>query len=41
MGLHQIVIGITVAGALMMAGSFLGRRDATEEQRVCEVFFPE
>ena len=41
MGLHQIVIGITVAGALMMAGSFLGRRDAAEEQRMCEVFFPE
>lgn len=41
MGLHQIVIGITVAGALMMAGSLLGRRDAAEEQRMCEVFFPE
>lgn len=41
MGLHQIVIGITVAGALMMVGSLLGRRDAAEEQRMCEVFFPE
>ena len=41
MGLHQIVIGITVAGALMMAGSLLGRRDAAEEQRMYEVFFPE
>ena len=41
MGLHQIVIGITVAGMLMMAGSLLGRRDAAEEQRMCEVFFPE
>ena len=41
MGLHQIVIGITVAGALMMAGSLFGRRDAAEEQRMCEVFFPE
>ena len=41
MGLHQIVIGITVAGALMVAGSLLGRRDAAEEQRMCEVFFPE
>ena len=41
MGLHQIVIGITVAGALMMAGSLLGRRDAAEEKRMCEVFFPE
>ena len=41
MGLHQIVIGITVSGALMMAGSLFGRRDAAEEQRMCEVFFPE
>lgn len=41
MGLHQIVIGITVAGALMMVGSLLGRRDAAEEQRMCDVFFPE
>lgn len=41
MGLHQIVIGITVAGALMVVGSLLGRRDAAEEQRMCEVFFPE
>ena len=41
MGLHQIVIGITVAGALMVAGSLLGRRDAAEEKRMCEVFFPE
>lgn len=41
MGLHQIVIGITVAGALMMAGSLLGRRDAADEERMCEVFFPE
>lgn len=41
MGLHQIVIGITVAGALMMVGSLLGRRDAAEEKRMREVFFPE
>lgn len=41
MGLHQIVIGITVSGALMMAGSLLGRRDAADEKRMCEVFFPE
>ena len=41
MGLHQIVIGITVAGVLMVLGSLLGRRDATEEKRMREVFFPE
>ncbi|WP_418924095.1 sodium/pantothenate symporter [Ellagibacter isourolithinifaciens] len=41
MGLHQIVIGITVAGVLMMVGSLLGRRDAAEEKRMREVFFPE
>lgn len=41
MGLHQIVIGITVAGVLMMVGSLLGRRDAADEERMCEVFFPE
>lgn len=41
MGLHQIVIGITVAGVLMVLGSLLGRRDAAEEKRMCEVFFPE
>lgn len=41
MGLHQIVIGITVAGALMVVGSLLGRRDAAEEKRMREVFFPE
>ena len=41
MGLHQIVIGITVAGVLMVVGSLLGRRDAADEQRMCEVFFPE
>lgn len=41
MGLHQIVIGITVAGVLMVVGSLLGRRDATEEKRMREVFFPE
>lgn len=41
MGLHQIVIGITVAGVLMVVGSLLGRRDAVDEQRMCEVFFPE
>lgn len=41
MGLHQIVIGITVAGVLMVVGSLLGRRDAADEKRMCEVFFPE
>ena len=41
MGLHQIVIGITVAGVLMVVGSLLGRCDAAEEQRMREVFFPE
>ena len=41
MGLHQIVIGITVAGVLMVLGSLLGRRDAAEEKRMREVFFPE
>ena len=41
MGLHQIVIGITVAGVLMVVGSLLGRRDAAEEKRMREVFFPE
>lgn len=41
MGLHQIVIGITVAGVLMVVGSLLGRCDAAEEKRVREVFFPE
>lgn len=41
MGLHQIVIGITVAGVLMVVGSLLGRRDAADEERMCEVFFPE
>ena len=41
MGLHQIVIGITVAGVFMVLGSLLGRRDAAEEKRMCEVFFPE
>lgn len=41
MGLHQIVIGITVAGVLMVVGSLLGRCDAAEEKRMCEVFFPE
>lgn len=41
MGLHQIVIGITVAGVLMVVGSLLGRCDAVEEQRMREVFFPE
>ena len=41
MGLHQIVIGITVAGVLMVVGSLLGRCNAAEEQRMCEVFFPE
>ena len=41
MGLHQIVIGITVAGVLMVVGSLLGRCDAAEVKRMCEVFFPE
>ena len=41
MGLHQIVIGITVAGVLMVVGSLLGRCDAAEEKRMREVFFPE
>ena len=41
MSLHQIVIGITVAGVLMVLGSLLGRRDAAEEKRMREVFFPE
>ena len=41
MGLHQIVIGITVAGVLMVVGSLFGRRDAAEEKRMREVFFPE
>ncbi|MDD7690906.1 MAG: sodium/panthothenate symporter, partial [Ellagibacter isourolithinifaciens] len=41
MGLHQIVIGITVAGVLMVVGSLFGRCDAAEEKRMREVFFPE
>lgn len=41
MGLHQIVIGITVAGVLMVVGSLLGRCDVAEEKRMREVFFPE
>ena len=41
MGLHQIVIGITVAGVLMVVGSLIERRDAAEEKLMREVFFPE
>ena len=41
MGLHQIVIGIVVAGALMVVGSLLEKRDESEQARVNEVFFPE
>lgn len=41
MGLHQIVIGIAVAGALMVVGSLLDKRTAAEQARVNEVFFPE
>ena len=41
MGLHQIVIGIVVAGVLMVAGSLLEKRDESEQARVNEVFFPE
>ena len=39
MGLHQIVIGITVAGVLMVVGSLFGRCDAAEEAHA-RVFFP-
>ncbi len=41
MGLHQIVIGVVVAGVLMVVGSLLEKRDESEQARVNEVFFPE
>ncbi len=42
-GLHQIVIGIVVAGVLMFAGSALDRRSAaaSDERAMREIFFPE
>ena len=42
-GLHQIVIGIVVAGALMLVGSLLDRRDSDDpaEKAMRAVFFPE
>ena len=40
-GLHQIVIGIAVAGVLMVAGSLLDARTDAECAQVNEVFFPE
>lgn len=39
-GLHQIVIGIAVAGVLMVAGSLLEKRPPEEESAIAEVFFP-
>ena len=41
MGLHQIVIGITVAGVLMVVGSLIEKRPQAEQQRIDQVFFPE
>ncbi len=41
MGLHQIVIGVAVAGVLMVVGSLIEKRSAAEQARVNEVFFPE
>ncbi|WP_295713191.1 sodium/pantothenate symporter [uncultured Mitsuokella sp.] len=38
MGLHQIVIGITVSLAFFLLGSYLGQ---PQEERVLRVFFPE
>ena len=38
MGLHQIVIGITVSFAFFLMGSFLGK---PQEERVLRVFFPQ
>ncbi|WP_432647526.1 sodium:solute symporter family transporter, partial [Mitsuokella sp.] len=38
MGLHQIVIGITVSLAFFLLGSFLGK---PQEERVLNVFFPQ
>ena len=40
-GLHQIVIGIVVAGALMVVGSLIEKRPAAEQKTVDAVFFPE
>ena len=40
-GLHQIVIGIVVAGALMVMGSLIEKRSAAEQKAVDAVFFPE
>lgn len=40
MGLHQIVIGIVVAGVLMLIGSLIEKRTAEEQKAVNEVFFP-
>ena len=37
-GLHQIVIGITVALVLMVVGSYLGK---PSDEKKLEVFFPE
>ena len=40
-GLHQIVIGIVVAGVLMVVGSLIGRKCNDEEHaRMLSVFFP-
>ena len=41
MGLHQIVIGITVAGVLMVVGSLIEKHPQAEQQRIDQVFFPE
>ena len=41
MGLHQIVIGITVAGVLRVVGSLIEKRPQAEQQRIDQVFFPE
>ena len=37
MGLHQIVIGITVSLAFFLIGTYLGK---PQEERVLRVFFP-
>ena len=41
MGLHQIVIGIVVAGVLMVVGSLIEKRPQAERQRIDQVFFPD
>ena len=40
-GLHQIVIGITVAGVCMLVGSLIEKRSQAEIDQVNAVFFPE